>query len=332
MFLPLRTDAPGYFQPFATVGLVLANALVLIALGGGGPPEGWALEFGRLRPLEWITHAFSHADVIHLAGNMVFLYVFGYVVESRLHWRRFLVLYFALAAADGLLAQVLFFGARGSAVGSSGVVFGLLVIASLWSPRTRVTCFWWVPFEMPLSAYVGMYVGMDIFYAVLDGFALAPTTLHLIGAGVGAVAGWYLPRTGYVLLADWDGLPPAFEPLPEPKPARAVAPAPAAVAEPAAPTRIDPGARARELLAAGDVEGALAILDEHRTPERREPPKLALLRAEILIRHRSRARQGLEVLRGLDRALLGGPDRRRADELAAEATTAIQRGDLELAE
>ncbi len=64
--------------------------------------EPWLLQYGEgLNPLEWIPAAFAHGGFMHLIGNMFFLWGFGLVVEGKLGWKRFLPLYFAMAAAWG---------------------------------------------------------------------------------------------------------------------------------------------------------------------------------------------------------------------------------------
>lgn len=70
--------------------------------------EPWLLQYGEgLNPLEWIPAAFAHGGFMHLIGNMFFLWGFGLVVEGKLGWKRFLPLYFAMAAAWGAGVDVL---------------------------------------------------------------------------------------------------------------------------------------------------------------------------------------------------------------------------------
>ena len=49
--------------------------------------------------LSYLTYAFLHADILHLGGNMLFLWVFGDNVEDALGHFRFLVFYLLCAAA-----------------------------------------------------------------------------------------------------------------------------------------------------------------------------------------------------------------------------------------
>jgi membrane associated rhomboid family serine protease len=79
MLIPFRTDAPIYYWPYATVGLIVVNCLVLGAMMTGSfeDPELWILEHGRLSPLQWVSSNFIHGGPLHLLGNMFFLWGFG---------------------------------------------------------------------------------------------------------------------------------------------------------------------------------------------------------------------------------------------------------------
>ena len=101
LFFPVGTDAPIYHRPFATIGLIAANVLLFIA-SWQGQMGGWLLQLGNgLHPVQWWTSAFYHYGVMHLLGNMVFLWTFGLIVEGKLGWWQFLPLYLALAGSGG---------------------------------------------------------------------------------------------------------------------------------------------------------------------------------------------------------------------------------------
>src|SRR3954451_17550564 len=100
--IPTGTDAPIYHWPYATVALIVLNIALLFAIppDSGAPQldendevienvEGvsefnryaLALGDGRLHPIQWVTHNFLHYGIMHLAGNIIFLWAFGIVVE-----------------------------------------------------------------------------------------------------------------------------------------------------------------------------------------------------------------------------------------------------------
>jgi membrane associated rhomboid family serine protease len=105
MFVPLNTDAPLYHFPWGTIGLVVVNTACCVlsnAIFDDSALTHWALEFGNgINPLEWFTAAFYHDSLIHLIGNMFFLWGCGLVVEGKLGWKRFLPLYLLVVAIFG---------------------------------------------------------------------------------------------------------------------------------------------------------------------------------------------------------------------------------------
>lgn len=105
MLIPINTDAPLYHFPYATIGLIFINCVCFVATGFALNErllDWWLLEYGNgINPLEWIPAAFAHASVMHLLGNMFFLWGFGLVVEGKLGWRVFVPVYLALAAGWG---------------------------------------------------------------------------------------------------------------------------------------------------------------------------------------------------------------------------------------
>lgn len=72
-----------------------------------------------------ITSAFTHVAVLHIALNMLALYVFGPPLEQILGRLRFVTLYL-VAGVTGSAGVMLFSDAHGMTVGASGAIFGLL--------------------------------------------------------------------------------------------------------------------------------------------------------------------------------------------------------------
>ena len=121
-FIPYGTDAPVYYWPFTTVGLIVANVLVFgLTLAAPHQVEPFILAFGHgLQPLQWITSAFLHAGIVHLLGNMVFLWSFGLIIEGKLGWYKTLALYLSIAAAQSAIVQVFMLGSEGERLGGVG--------------------------------------------------------------------------------------------------------------------------------------------------------------------------------------------------------------------
>jgi len=86
-----------------------------------------------------ISSAFLHAGWIHLAGNLLFLAVFGPAVESRLGWRGFSALYLICGVAGGLAYALTHTSSTVPLVGASGAIAGVLGAHLILEPRARVT-------------------------------------------------------------------------------------------------------------------------------------------------------------------------------------------------
>ena len=106
MLLPLSTDAPIYHFPFATIGLIVTNLFCFLLTGCGYNTDLWVLEYGHLNPIEWLSSIFAHSGWVHLIGNMIFLWAFGLIVEGKLGWYRFLILYLAIGCGQSGLEQL----------------------------------------------------------------------------------------------------------------------------------------------------------------------------------------------------------------------------------
>ena len=107
MFLlfPYTIDAPIYHRPFGTGGLIVANILIFFLVGEEATWR-FTLQYGSLDPVQWITCNFLHGDFGHLFWNMVFLWVFGLVIEGKVGWWRFLVAYLAIGVVGAAVEQL----------------------------------------------------------------------------------------------------------------------------------------------------------------------------------------------------------------------------------
>jgi len=211
-FFPLRTDHLGR-RMSGTATIVIANFVVALVFGFVNPYFGifnpspaldkLVLHYGGFNPLCWLTSAFIHGDIGHLAGNMIFLLTFGMIVEGGIGWRRFLGLYLGIAVVGGALEQLLCMTADGFSYGASACIFGLIAIACVWAPRREVTVFYWVfrfagTSDVKASSLAFWWIGWELVYWTAFGFGLASSSLHLLGAGVGLAAGILMLRLGVV--------------------------------------------------------------------------------------------------------------------------------------
>ncbi|MBX3112572.1 MAG: rhomboid family intramembrane serine protease [Fimbriimonadaceae bacterium] len=192
MILPIRSKNPPESIPWATCTLIGLNVVMFLATSEGGEIRDSALREGGLTvqnasPLTFLSSMFLHADFFHLAGNMWFLYLFGFAVEGRLKWYRFLPVYLLSGVAGDLFQWALGEGARSvPSLGASGAIMGVLG-AGLWMfPYAKIDVvyffsWWWYGIYEASLWLVGLYyLGVD--------FLLG--SLMSLGGASGGVAHW----------------------------------------------------------------------------------------------------------------------------------------------
>ena len=180
----------------------------------GGTAHRWLiLEFDRINPLQWITAAFMHADWLHLIGNTIFLWCFGLIVEGKIGWQKFAMLYAGLCLADGAISQIPMFilssHPMGGALGASGVIFALMAIALCWAPENEIRCIvgiWYYirPIEVPVFGFAIFYVGLQILPLAFGGIQMSTPMLHLLGMSVGFPFALYMLKHNLVDCEGWD--------------------------------------------------------------------------------------------------------------------------------
>ena len=214
LFIPINTDAPLYHFPYATIGLIVANVVCFAATGCALNPERlepWLLQYGEgLNPLEWIPAAFAHGGFMHLIGNMFFLWGFGLVVEGTLGWKRFLPLYFVMAAAWGAGVDILtLHRTDGCCLGASGVIFALMAISLVWAPKNEMhivgfLMFRVVSFDVTIMVYSLWYLALNILELMLSQFEMGSSGLHMVGCVIGFAVGVVFHKKGWVDCEKWD--------------------------------------------------------------------------------------------------------------------------------
>lgn len=216
--IPYGTDAPVYHWPFATLGLIVANVAASIL--------AWAtLDSDQVRPLllvygdgphplQWVTSNFLHAGPLHLIGNMIYLWGFGLIVEGKVGWWRFLLIYFGIGVTECALEQFLMRNAEeGASMGASAIVYGLVAIGMVWAPRNEVSIlliYGWgfmirtAFFDLKIVTFAIIYFVWEGLGALLSGLAWGSPMLHLIGAATGFLIGTVMVKADWVDCEGWD--------------------------------------------------------------------------------------------------------------------------------
>lgn len=137
--LPIRDNIESKRFPIVNVGLIIACAGVFFAQLNAGGGQEWAFRPAMLLPWQGpgvadalgalILSMFMHGGIAHIAGNMLFLWVFGDNVEDRMGHVKYLIFYLACGIV-ATLAHSLFALITGTAhmalVGASGAIAGVL--------------------------------------------------------------------------------------------------------------------------------------------------------------------------------------------------------------
>ncbi len=127
----------------------------------------WGSKPAQLSLLTMLTSMFLHGGLMHLVGNMLFLWIFGDNIEHRLGRLPFLMAYLGTGLAAALGDTLLRLGSSVPSVGASGAISGVLGLYFLWFPRNRVRVFVFLfPFlmdviELPARWVLGAYLVLD---------------------------------------------------------------------------------------------------------------------------------------------------------------------------
>jgi len=218
VFFPYNTDAPIYYWPYVTVGMIVVN-IVAFVLEIANPEEVisvYALAVGDgLHPIQWVTNNFLHGNVVHLLGNMIPLWAFGLIVEGKLGPWKTLVVYLGIGTVYGFIVQLLMLGHEPSVcLGASAIVFGMMAISLIWAPENNMFCFYFfvvgfrvfcdTSYEIGVKYLVAIFLGLQILLLCLIGGELSSEYLHVVGAIVGFAVGIILLKTGLVDCEHWD--------------------------------------------------------------------------------------------------------------------------------
>ena len=158
--------------------------------------RAYAFNAGEARPVTWLTSMFLHGSVSHLAGNMVFLFLFGFALEIAIGRGIFLLLYLCSGLGGTLLYWMSELGTHHSALGASGAIAGLMgMYIALYGVR-RISFFYNVIF---LTGQVR--APALIIFPVWVGYELVGARFAHDSVGHWAHAGGLL--FGFVLLALW---------------------------------------------------------------------------------------------------------------------------------
>lgn len=215
-----------FYQPFTGVvrHLVIINVLMFVGtyilLGPEryDPYTGEVLSLGRMmfavympgsehfQPFQLVTYMFMHADVMHIAFNMLSLYIFGSMVEMVWGPKRFLFYYLVCglgALALHMAVQWWELSAQGidprsfngAMLGASGSVFGIYAAFAYLFPNQIISLLF-PPISLKAKYFVLIMGGLELFYGVRGTDSGVAHFAHVGGALFGfiLIMIWYKGR------------------------------------------------------------------------------------------------------------------------------------------
>jgi len=147
-------------------GLVGEHGAAFIAVFGAVPAQftGAASHAAPVIPpgLTILTSMFLHGGVLHLLGNMMFLWIFGNNVEDATGHLRFLVFYLACGATAAVAHIATHPASNMPMVGASGAISGVLGAYFLLYPHARIVTLVWLGFfartvQIPAFVFLGIW-------------------------------------------------------------------------------------------------------------------------------------------------------------------------------
>lgn len=221
MFVPLHDDnaLKSIKLQYVTIALIVANALVfLIEITGlqepviasfAVVPAELAGAGGFMNPAEMpyqsvavperltlLSYMFFHGDIFHLAGNMLFLWVFGDNVEDAMGHLKFLFFYLACGVFAGLAHTFMMPDSPNPLIGASGAVAGVIAAYLMLHPRVRVwvLAFQFIPLRLSAAVVLGVWIVTQFIMILVPEIGPIAWWAHIGGLFAGAVLIVFMKR------------------------------------------------------------------------------------------------------------------------------------------
>ena len=233
---PVKDNIQNDRFPFVTVALILINVvayLIVIGHGGsffGGPDTQEVIKYGATpytlthsgTPAHasgigtipaWLTvftSMFIHGSFLHLAGNMLFLWIFGNTLEDAIGRAKYAIFYLAGGIIALGLLVALEPNSTAPTIGAGGAISALIGGYMLIYPRGRVLTFvvmilFVTVIEVPVAVMTGLWFalqavfaaanlitptggGVVAYFAQVGGFLFGAATIKLLATNIKQVS------------------------------------------------------------------------------------------------------------------------------------------------
>ena len=153
-------------------------------------------------PWTIVTSMFMHADIMHLAFNMIFLLAIGMPLEQRIGKLRFIVIYLIGGMIGNLVFMALEFDPYMiiMLVGASGTISALMGAMLMLYPRDKITFFLGpiITNQFTVRTMILVWFALQLFLFVFDSSSPVAYAAHLGGFAAGAGIAWMIrPQSGH---------------------------------------------------------------------------------------------------------------------------------------
>lgn len=205
--IPFKDDNPTRRFPFLTIAFIVANTLVfLMQISYSGDPRNIVYSYGAIPSLllsfrevqpihpfaTVFTSMFMHGNLLHLASNMLYLWIFGNNIEDKLGYAKFIIFYLLCGVAAAYSHALTSPGSMTPMIGASGAVSGILGAYILLFPHARVHTLIFLGFFIQVVRLPAVFViGFWIIIQFING---------LISQGAASQGGvaWFAHIGGFV--------------------------------------------------------------------------------------------------------------------------------------
>jgi membrane associated rhomboid family serine protease len=173
--IPLRDVIPTRTTPYVTVTLIVLNVLVFAYELSLGPyTNDFILVYGLVpAAFSWatvFTSMFIHGGFLHVAGNMLYLWIFGDNVEDQMGHGRFVLFYLGCGVMAALAQTMMAPDSIVPMVGASGAIAGVMGAYFVLYPRSRIVSVVFFIFiqivEIPAIFFLGFWFLMQFLSGV----------------------------------------------------------------------------------------------------------------------------------------------------------------------
>jgi len=186
--IPLRDDNPTVLWPFVTVSLIVANSAVFIYELSLGPRalDSFVYQMGMVPAsllqggipgtggyFTMLSSMFLHGGLLHVAGNMLYLWIFGNNIEDSMGHLRFIIFYLVAGLVAAVTHLALNPVSTVPTIGASGAVSGVLGAYLFLFPHARIKTlvtlvFFWFIVYLPAWVLLIVWIGFQFLSQSLD--------------------------------------------------------------------------------------------------------------------------------------------------------------------